>query len=319
MTRAVLLADYGPPDGLQLGEAEIAKPGPGQIRVAVRYAGVGPTDLAIRAGHLSAVFPAGPGAVLGFEAAGVVERIGEDVPDVAVGNEVAVFLPRLGGYADLVVADFWVRKSASVSWTDAAAFPASGEAAVRVLDQLAVACGETVLLLGAAGSVNGSPSARPRAHGFSGPCRHKAVAPRARAENGPTIPPKGSPEKNSWNFRRSGDRPSCSNRRVLFGGLSWSVSEVAGGIALSADRWSPMIRVMNGVVDLYTAGDEDIRMTLDRNELEWIRTCELLTRWLPPPPATVVDAGGGPGRQARHLLDHGYDVTLYDLVPKHVQ
>ncbi|PRY19157.1 ubiquinone/menaquinone biosynthesis C-methylase UbiE [Pseudosporangium ferrugineum] len=59
-------------------------------------------------------------------------------------------------------------------------------------------------------------------------------------------------------------------------------------------------------------------MSLDRNQVEWLRTCELLTRWLPSPPATVIDVGGGPGRQARHLLDHGYDVTLYDLVPKHV-
>jgi hypothetical protein len=32
----------------------------------------------------------------------------------------------------------------------------------------------------------------------------------------------------------------------------------------------------------------------------------------------VIDVGGGPGRQARHLLDGGYDVTSYDLVPEHV-
>jgi SAM-dependent methyltransferase len=76
---------------------------------------------------------------------------------------------------------------------------------------------------------------------------------------------------------------------------------------------------MDAVVNLYTAGDEDVRMALERNQLEWVRTCELLARWLPSPPATVIDAGGGPGRQARHLLDCGYDVTLFDLVPKHVQ
>jgi SAM-dependent methyltransferase len=73
-----------------------------------------------------------------------------------------------------------------------------------------------------------------------------------------------------------------------------------------------------GVIDHYSAGDENARMALDRNRVEWVRTCELLDRWLPPPPATVVDAGGGPGRQARHLLDLGYQVTLYDLTPKHV-
>jgi SAM-dependent methyltransferase len=74
-----------------------------------------------------------------------------------------------------------------------------------------------------------------------------------------------------------------------------------------------------GVVDHYTAGDEDGRMIHDRNLVEWVRTCELLERWLPSPPATVIDAGGGPGRQARHLLDLGYRVALFDLVPKHVE
>ncbi|MEU4236011.1 NADP-dependent oxidoreductase [Actinoplanes sp. NPDC026619] len=152
-TTAVVLSGYGAPDVLRLGETEVASPAAGQIRVAVRYAGVGPTDLAIRAGHLAAVFPAGPGTVLGFEAAGVVESVGEGVTDVSAGDEVAVLLPRLGGYAGLVVADFWAPKPASVSWADAAALPASGEAAVRVLDQLAVGSGETMLLLGAAGSV----------------------------------------------------------------------------------------------------------------------------------------------------------------------
>lgn len=75
---------------------------------------------------------------------------------------------------------------------------------------------------------------------------------------------------------------------------------------------------MSNAVGIYTDGDEDVRLSLDRNQVEWLRTCELLARWLPSPPATVIDVGGGPGRQARYLLDHGYDVTLYDLVPKHV-
>ncbi|WP_436534987.1 NADP-dependent oxidoreductase [Actinoplanes sp. HUAS TT8] len=150
MTRAILLDGYGTPDVLRLGETEVLEPGAGQIRVAVRFAGVGPTDVAIRSGRLAARFP---GKVLGFEAAGTVESVGADVTDVTVGDEVAVFLPDLGGYAELVVADHWVPKPPALSWADAAALPASGEAAVRVLDQLAVTAGETVLLLGAAGSV----------------------------------------------------------------------------------------------------------------------------------------------------------------------
>ncbi len=150
--RAVVLTGFGGPEVLQVEDVQAGEPGPGQIRVAVRYAGVGPTDLAIRSGHLKA-FPAGPGTVLGFEAAGVVDAAGAGVTDVTPGDEVAVFLPGLGGYAEQVVADHWVVKPASVTWADAAALPASGEAAVRVLKLLGAAPGETLLILGGAGSV----------------------------------------------------------------------------------------------------------------------------------------------------------------------
>ncbi|MCU7728342.1 NADP-dependent oxidoreductase [Actinoplanes sp. KI2] len=154
MARAVVATGYGPPTVLQSGEVEVRDPGPAQIRVAVRFAGVGPTDLAIRAGHLREVYPLPPGGVLGFEAAGTVEAVGADVADVSPGDEVAVFLnPTLGGYAELVLADFWVRKPASVGWAAAAALPASAEAAIRVLNQLGIGSGETLLLLGGAGSV----------------------------------------------------------------------------------------------------------------------------------------------------------------------
>ena len=153
MTRAMIMKGYGPPDVLVAGEVEVGEPGPGQIRVAVRCAGVGPTDLEVRAGYLQAVYPLGPGAVLGFEAAGVVEAAGAGVDDVRPGDAVAVLLPELGAYAEQVLATYWVRKPESVSWADAAACPASAEAAVRVLDQLGLAAGETLLLLGGAGSV----------------------------------------------------------------------------------------------------------------------------------------------------------------------
>lgn len=152
MSRAVVLTAFGRPDVLQPAEVTIAGPGPSQIRIAARFSGVGPTDLAIRSGALKA-FPAPPGTVLGFETAGVVESVGSLVDDVVVGDEVAAFLPGLGGYADLVLADYWVRKPGRVSWEDAAALPASGEAAVRVLNQLAVTASDTVLVLGGTGSV----------------------------------------------------------------------------------------------------------------------------------------------------------------------
>lgn len=153
MSKAVLLTDFGPPGVLKLGDIKVGDPGPTQIRLSIRFAGVGPTDLAIRSGRLRNVFPASEGAVLGFEAAGVVDAVGSAVTDVSTGDEVAVFLPGLGGYAELGLADYWVRKPPSVDWDAAAALPASGEAAVRVLNLLRVAPGETLLMLGGTGSV----------------------------------------------------------------------------------------------------------------------------------------------------------------------
>ena len=153
MSRAVLLTEFGAPEVLQMGDVTVAAPAPTQIRVAVRFAGVGPTDLAIRSGRLRGVFPAFPGSVIGFEAAGVVDAVDTDVSDVRLGDNVAAFLPGLGGYAEHVLADFWVPKPSQVDWETAAASPAAGEAAVRVLHQLDVQPGEKLLVLGAAGSV----------------------------------------------------------------------------------------------------------------------------------------------------------------------
>ncbi|UQA94399.1 class I SAM-dependent methyltransferase [Streptomyces halobius] len=53
--------------------------------------------------------------------------------------------------------------------------------------------------------------------------------------------------------------------------------------------------------------------------LEMVRTQELLRRFLPEPPARVLDVGGGPGAHARWLVKDGYTVHLVDPVPRHVE
>jgi NADPH:quinone reductase-like Zn-dependent oxidoreductase len=153
MSKAVVLTEYGAPDVLRPGRIDVPDPGEGQIRIAVKAAGVGPTDLAIRAGHLKDAFPLPSPGVLGFEAAGTVDAVGPSVTGVSVGDEVAVLLPSLGGYAETALASRWVLKPASVSWEDAAALPASAEAAIGVLDELQIGSGDTLLILGAAGAV----------------------------------------------------------------------------------------------------------------------------------------------------------------------
>ncbi|HEY6687472.1 MAG TPA: alcohol dehydrogenase catalytic domain-containing protein [Propionibacteriaceae bacterium] len=153
MPSASVLTDYGPPEMLRWQEVRPLEPAARQIRMRVRAAGVGPTDLAIRRGNLKEVFALAPDAVLGFEAAGVVDALGDGVDGVAVGDEVAAWLPGLGGYGEYALASAWTIKPPGVSFVEAAALPASVEAALGVLGQLGIVQGETLLILGGAGSV----------------------------------------------------------------------------------------------------------------------------------------------------------------------
>jgi NADPH:quinone reductase-like Zn-dependent oxidoreductase len=152
MPHAVVMTGYGPPEVLKWAAVPRPEPGQGQIRIKVRAAGISPTDLALRAGYLKA-FPLPPGAVLGFEAAGVVDAAGPGVTGTAAGDPVAALLFGLGGYAEYAVASIWAPKPESVSWSDAAALPSSAEAAAGVLRQLNVRSGERLLLFGGGGSV----------------------------------------------------------------------------------------------------------------------------------------------------------------------
>ncbi len=66
--------------------------------------------------------------------------------------------------------------------------------------------------------------------------------------------------------------------------------------------------------------DEHTRLEADAvGRLELIRTRILLERYLPEPPATILDVGGGPGVYATELTEAGYDVELIDIVPRHIR
>ena len=73
------------------------------------------------------------------------------------------------------------------------------------------------------------------------------------------------------------------------------------------------------VVKHYESVPEAQRLLEGASQLEWLRTQEVLTRFLPPPPAVILDVGGGPGAYACWLARRGYEAHLIDLVPLHVQ
>jgi NADPH:quinone reductase-like Zn-dependent oxidoreductase len=153
MPNAVVMTGYGPPEVLRWVQVPLTEPGQGQIRIKVKAAGISPTDLALRAGYLKDAIPLPPNAVLGYEAAGTVDAVGSGVTGTSMGDAVAALLFSIGGYAEYAIASIWTRKPDTVSWIDAAALPASAEAAIGVLRQLDVKSGETLLLFGGGGSV----------------------------------------------------------------------------------------------------------------------------------------------------------------------
>lgn len=69
----------------------------------------------------------------------------------------------------------------------------------------------------------------------------------------------------------------------------------------------------------YALGYEAHRLNEGRGRLEFVRTWEIIHRYLPPPPAVVVDIGGGTGAYALPLANEGYEVHLFDPMPNHVE
>ena len=74
--------------------------------------------------------------------------------------------------------------------------------------------------------------------------------------------------------------------------------------------------VQTAVQNLYRSDPEREWQRMDRHRTEFAVTLRALDEHLPPPPARILDCGGGPGRYAIALAQRGYDVTLFDLSPE---
>jgi NADPH:quinone reductase-like Zn-dependent oxidoreductase len=149
--RALQFKAYGGPEVLEWGEAPDPHAGPGQIRVAVRAASVNPIDWKTFGGALSGGEPLVGTGYLGFDAAGVVDEVGEGVSGVSVGDDV---LGRgRNTQAEYAVLDAWALKPSSIDWAVAAAAGVAGETAERTLRLLDVKAGDTLFVDGGAGGV----------------------------------------------------------------------------------------------------------------------------------------------------------------------
>lgn len=168
MSKVYVFTGYGGPETQQLIEGPVPTPGPGELAIEVRAAGVNPADWKIREGQLGRHWSLP--APMGREAAGVVTEVGDGVEDFTVGDEVlGLVAPGQGGMAEhtLLRASTTVAKPEEISFADAATIPVAAATAYDATHQIELKPGQTLLLLGAGGGVGLMATQIGRVHEFT--------------------------------------------------------------------------------------------------------------------------------------------------------
>lgn len=160
--KAVAVRRYGGPEALELLDLPEPHAGRGEVRIRVRAVSVNPADTLVRTGAAQALMQGTPPHILGLDAAGVVDEVGEGTTlGLAPGDRVLALVnptrPAGGSYAQWVVLPetYVVRAPAGSSHPEASTLPLNGLTARLALDKLALPVGRTVAVTGAAGGVGG--------------------------------------------------------------------------------------------------------------------------------------------------------------------
>jgi NADPH:quinone reductase-like Zn-dependent oxidoreductase len=155
MARAVQFHEYGGVEVLAVEEIADPIPGPDEVRVRVKAAGINPGEAKIRDGLLAvqwpSTFPSGEGSDL----AGIVDRLGDGVDSVAPGDEVIGYSDNRNSQAELVVvpAGNLTPRPPGVPWDVAGALFVVGTTAYAAVRSVALLAGDTVVVSAAAGGV----------------------------------------------------------------------------------------------------------------------------------------------------------------------
>ncbi|WP_374023520.1 NADP-dependent oxidoreductase [Mycobacterium sp. HNNTM2301] len=153
--RAVRFDRYGGRDVLYVADVDMPRPGPGEVVVEVRAAGINPGEAAIRIGAMHEMFPATFPSGEGSDLAGVVTEVGPGVGEFAVGDEVLGFSFRRSSHAThtAVPVGQLIRKPPQLSWEVAGSLYVVGATAYAAVRAVAPQPGETVGVSAAAGGV----------------------------------------------------------------------------------------------------------------------------------------------------------------------
>ncbi|MBR1221297.1 NADP-dependent oxidoreductase [Bradyrhizobium sp. U87765 SZCCT0131] len=156
--RAYVLERYGGPDGARLTDMPAPVPGPRDLLVEVRAAGLNPVDFKFREGKLRAILRPRLPFVLGNELAGEVIAVGRDVTRFRVGDRIfaRVAKDRAGAFAQQACVDeaHAAAMPGNLDFATAAAVPLAALTALQALrDELGIRAGQSVFISGGAGGV----------------------------------------------------------------------------------------------------------------------------------------------------------------------
>jgi NADPH:quinone reductase-like Zn-dependent oxidoreductase len=153
--KAVRFDAYGGIDVLKVADVPPPAPGPGEVLVQVKAAGINPGEAKIRDGSLHARWPATFPSGQGSDLAGIVTETGAGVTSVTAGAEIIGWTDNRASQAEYAVieADHLTAKPAGVSWEAAGGLFVAGATAWAAVRAVSPATGDTVVVAGAAGGV----------------------------------------------------------------------------------------------------------------------------------------------------------------------
>ncbi|UCG14643.1 MAG: NADP-dependent oxidoreductase [Deltaproteobacteria bacterium] len=160
--RAVAINEFGGREKLLLMDLPVPEIQGNEILVRVKAAGVNPVDWKIREGYLKNLFPHEFPVILGWDAAGIVEKVGSQVSRFRQRDEIFAYCRKPviqgGAYAEYIVLEeeHCALKPKNVSFEEAASIPLAALTAYQaVFDAAKLQSGETILIHAAAGGVGG--------------------------------------------------------------------------------------------------------------------------------------------------------------------
>ena len=158
--KAIIYRRFGGPEVLELADVPDPKLAQNSVLIGVKAAALNPADLALQAGLGDSIMDAWFPVIPGWDATGIVERVGAGVTEFAAGDEVIGFVREEilhhGTYAEKisVPSSMLVRKPRNAAWAQGSGLPLAGLTAYQaIVHTLKVTKGETVLIHGASGGV----------------------------------------------------------------------------------------------------------------------------------------------------------------------